>query len=598
MNIGDQPNPEHESVASTHPDDAVQSDDRSADASSDGTTPSGSAGPQSDSPDQVGGEPIERSTVDSATDAPPAPQPASSDTGSSDTGSSQAQPTSSDSPPGPLSKASRGVGPLAARGLGIVKPASPQSPPVGAVKSAERSGKPGGSPSQKEKSKSPKHPRPRVGASGDAPSKPEVEKPRPHAKVAVPNRRQSLPDDIMAELEAQLASADVESMLSGSAGMADRTEPLSEGARVHGQVLKIHDDNVFFALGGPDEGFVPFLQFKEEPQPGQSIEVIVRGVSNEDGLYILSLPGGTVDVSDWEDLEEGMVVEATVTGHNAGGLECKVGGAKGFIPISQVTEYRVEDLSDFVDQKFLCVVTEANARRGNLVLSRRAVLEREREEKRKEQLEKIEPGDSLEGIVRSIKDFGAFVDLGGLDGLIHISKLSWDRVKHPSEVLEEGQKVQVRIDSVDKETGKISLSYRDLLENPWDTAESEFAVGSVHKGTVTRIATFGCFVKLGPGIEGLVHISELAHHRVSRVDTMVSEGQEVDVKVLSFDRDSQKIALSMKAAQGAPVDAGSGSSEPEPDEPPREPAVKATHSGPLKGGNNRDAGGERFGLRW
>ena len=236
-------------------------------------------------------------------------------------------------------------------------------------------------------------------------------------------------------------------------------------------------------------------------------------------------------------------------------------------------------------------------RRGNLVLSRRAILEREKEEKRKEQLEKIQEGDVMEGVVRSVKDFGAFVDLGGLDGLIHVSKLSWERVKHPSEVLEVGQKVQVRIDRFDKETGKIGLSYRDLLDNPWDTAEAEFAIGTICKGTVSKIAAFGCFVRLAPGVEGLVHISELAHHRVSRVDTFVSEGQEVEVKVLSFDREAQKIGLSMKAVQGPPADA-KPTKPAEEDEPQREPVVKPTHAGPLKGGNNTDTGGERFGLRW
>ncbi len=387
-------------------------------------------------------------------------------------------------------------------------------------------------------------------------------------------------------------------MLASSAGAAVRKEPLVEGARVHGLVLKIHEDNVFVALGGPDEGVVPFEQFKQEPSLGDSIEVIVRGMSREDGLFALSLPGGAIEVSDWEDLEEGSVVEATVTGSNSGGLECKVGGAAGFIPISQISDVRVEDTSEFLNQKLLCVVTESNARRGNLVLSHRAILEREREEKRKEQLEKIEAGDLLEGTVRSVKDFGAFVDLGGLDGLIHISKLSWERVKHPSEVLEVGQKVKVKVDKIDKDTAKISLSYRDLLENPWDTAEQEFAIGSVHRGTVTRVANFGCFVKLAAGVEGLVHVSELAHHRVSKVDAFVQEGNEVEVKVLSFDRDAQKIGLSIKAAQQSAVDASANVKEEETPEPPREVAVKATHSGPLKGGNNRDAGGERFGLRW
>ncbi len=492
---------------------------------------------------------------------------------------------------GPLAKVTRGSGPLAARGLGVAKPASPVVDPAAVAAAGEAAKQPAKKPKKK-------HPRPRV--AGDRPEQPKAATPDAsvNKKVAVPNTRQSLPDDIQAELEAELAAADVEAMLSGPAGMSDRKEPLEDGARVQGQVLKIHDDNVFVALGGPDEGVVPFAQFTEEPALGANVEVIVRGVNREDGLYVLSLPGGAIDVSDWEDLEEGSVVEATVTGNNSGGLECKVGGVKGFIPISQITEYRVEDTSEFVDQKFLCVVTEANARRGNLVLSRRAVLEREREEKRKEQLEKIQPGDEMTGIVRTVKDFGAFVDLGGLDGLIHISKLSWDRVKHPSEVLEIGQQVQVKIDTIDKETGKISLSYRDLLDNPWDTAEAEFPVSSVHRGTVTRTAAFGCFVKLAPGVEGLVHISELAHHRVSRVDTFVSEGQEVEVKVLSFDRDAQKIGLSIKAAQQGAAESSAKASEEDVVEPPRDVAVKATHSGPLKGGNNSDTGGERFGLRW
>ena len=363
-------------------------------------------------------------------------------------------------------------GPLAARGLGVAKPGSPTV--TGDVPSEK-------APAAKKKKK---HKVKTAGVTGG-----KNPPPPPRVKVAVPNIRHGLAEDIQAELDAELAAADVDAMLSGSAGMPDRKEPLEEGARVHGQILKIHQDSVFVALGGPDEGVLPFVQFTgEEPEPGQSVEVIVRGLNSEDGLYVLTIPGQAVDVADWGDLDEGSVVEATVTGHNAGGLECKVGGIKGFIPISQVTEYRVEDLSEFADQKFVCLVTEANTARGNLVLSRRAILEREREEKRKKQLEEIEPGDTIDGTVRSIKDFGAFVDLGGLDGLIHVSKLSWDRVKHPSEVLEVGQAVTVQIDSVDKETAKIGLSYRDLQDNPWDDAEAEFSIGSMQKGTVTRIA--------------------------------------------------------------------------------------------------------------
>ncbi|MEM9644696.1 MAG: S1 RNA-binding domain-containing protein, partial [Planctomycetota bacterium] len=376
-----------------------------------------------------------------------------------------------------------GAGPLAARGLGIAKPASP----VAAVSSDSEGS--ASKPKGKKKSKSQRAPRPRLagerpGAKSASPDEQAAASGAPAGgaaksnsrpgKVAVPNQRQPLPDDIQAELDAELAGADIDAILGGAAGMPDRREPLDEGARLQGIVLKIHADMVFVGLGGPDEGVVAFDQFEKEPTIGEQVDVMVRGLNSEDGLYVLTLPGQAVDVNDWGDLDEGSVVEATVTGHNTGGLECKVGAIKGFMPISQVTEYRVEDLSEFVDQKFVCLVTEANTRRGNLVLSRRAILEREREEKRKEQLEKLEVGDELDGVVRSVKDFGAFVDLGGLDGLIHISKLSWDRVKHPSEVLEVGQEVKVRLEKVDKQSGKISLSYRDLLENPWDTAEASF----------------------------------------------------------------------------------------------------------------------------
>ncbi|MCD0462581.1 30S ribosomal protein S1 [Roseiconus lacunae] len=498
-------------------------------------------------------------------------------------------PATTESTPKPASKPPQpaGAGPLAARGLGVAKPASPSVSTEQLEKAEAKSAKAG---------KKKKAPRPRLHGEkeGQSPAASVAKKP---SRVDVPSVRGELSDDLLAEFEAELASADVDAMLGGSAGMPDRKEPLADGSRISAQVLKIHQDSVYLSLGGPDEGVVPFEQFTEaEPQIGSSIEVLVRGFSRQDGLYMCSLPGSTIDVADWSDLEEGAVIEAVVTGHNTGGLECKVGGVRAFMPISQIAEYRVEDASEFVDQKFVCLVTEANERRGNLVISRRAILEREREAKRAEQLQKIEPGDVVEGVVRTIKDFGAFVDLGALEGLVHVSKLSWDRIKHPGEVLEVGQKVKVKIDSVDKETGKLSLSYRDMLENPWDAAEAEYALGSVHKGTITRIASFGCFVRLAPGIEGLVHVSELANHRVSKVDAFVSEGQEVDVKVLSFDRASQKIGLSMKAANTPAED-----SKPvveEVDEPQRDVAVKPQHAGPLKGGNNRETGGEQFGLRW
>ena len=561
-------------------------------------------------------------------------------------GKASTSPPSSPTPASPPKQSSssnepvrRGSGPLAARGLGIAKPKSPTVDPSRlGVASTDQSSS-GGRTKGNKKSRSAPTPK-LAGQRRDAPAAPkpvrqasESEagdgqdsakatdqagadssgaaaadgqsqnaapsdgdrpslKPR-RGKVAVPNLRQELDDDLQAELDAMLGDEGDQLVASAVETIPRKGEPIADGSRVHGVVLKIHDGNVYVALGGPDEGVVAFEQFETEPTAGQQIEVVVRGAT-ADGLYQCGLPGGSIEVSDWDDLQEGAIVDASVTGTNSGGLEAKVGGVEGFIPISQISEYRVEDTTDFVGQKFLCVVTEANPRRRKLVLSRRAILEREREEKKKEQLAKIEVGDEIEGTVRSIKDFGAFVDLGALDGLIHISKLSWERVKHPSDVLEEGQKVKVRLDKVDKETGKISLSYRDLLENPWDTAEAEFAPGSIHSGSVTKVAPFGCFVRLTAGVEGMVHISELASHRVSKVDAFVSEGDTVSVKVLTFDRDAQKISLSIKQANkpGAPE------VRQEADVPPPEVSVKPQHDGPLRGGNNRDTGGDKFGLRW
>ena len=377
---------------------------------------------------------------------------------------------------------------------------------------------------------------------------------------------------------------------------ARSSELLEQDTRLHAVVVRIHGDNAFFALGGRNEGVASVRQFRDPPSVGAEMEVVVRKFHPDDGLYELAIPGQSISVSDWSDLTEGAVVEARITGANTGGLECMVDTIRGFIPASQIGLFRVEDFAEYIGQKLLCVVTEVNRKRKNLVLSHRALAEREKEESRKKLIEELAPGQVREGVVRSIQDFGAFVDLGGVDGLIHISQLSWDRVNHPSEVLHEGQKVRVKVEKVNHETGKIGLSYRDLLEHPWSHAEEQFTPGAIVKGTVSRIAKFGAFVKLAPGIEGLVHISELAHHRVRAVSDVVSEGQEVDVKVLSVDPEAQRIALSIKAALPEPV-----TEEPEPEEksadaqqhhaPPR-------RARPLKGGFDRPTGGEQFGLRW
>src|SRR5262245_12483022 len=416
-----------------------------------------------------------------------------------------------------------------------------------------------------------------------------------HAPVPVPNLRQRS-DELEAEVEAALGGLSLDTIVAGD--LKTDASRLENGSRHRAQVVDLHGDDVFFSLGGKNQGVTSVRNFTEPPKPGDMVDVMVTGYSSEDNLYLLSVPGGAVVSGDWSDIAEGSMVEARVTGANTGGLECHVSNLRGFIPVSQISMYRVENTADYVGQKLICVVTEANERRGNLVLSRRAVLEREKEESKKSLLAELAPGQMREGTIRKIHDFGAFVDLGGLDGLIHVSQLAWERVKHPSEVVQEGQKVRVRVERIDEATGKISLSLKNPEEHPWTNIEQRFPVGSTVKGPVSRIAQFGAFVKLAPGVEGLIHISELAHHKVYKVENVVKEGQEVECKVLDVDPEAQRMSLSLKAAIAKPEKADDGAKEKaEVEEPPRELAVPK-RSGPLKGGIQRKSGGEQFGLKW
>lgn len=418
--------------------------------------------------------------------------------------------------------------------------------------------------------------------------------PAPGKKVQPPNVRAALPADLEQEMAAALGDMPLDQLLSSESGAPEAAE-LEPETRIAGRVLSVYRDSVFVDLGGRRQGALKLISLESVPEPGTMIDVGVARFNSEDGLYELTLPGAAIAVEDWSQVSEGMVVEARVTGHNTGGLECEVNHLQGFIPASQISLYRVEDLSQFVGQKFPCVVTEVKPERRRLVLSHRAVLEREKAAAREKLLAELEPGQVREGTVRSLRDFGAFVDLGGVDGLIHISQLSWDRIKHASEVLQEGQKVKVKVQKIDPATGKISLAFRDLSESPWTGATSRYPARSKLKGTVSRITEFGAFVKLEPGIEGLVHISELSHKRVWRVEDIVHEGQEVEVLVQSVDPEQQRISLSLKALEARPTTAKKEEEQVEEEAPSPAPARK---SKPLKGGIGNSSGGERFGLKW
>ena len=224
-------------------------------------------------------------------------------------------------------------------------------------------------------------------------------------------------------------------------------------------------------------------------------------------------------------------------------------GVRGFLPASLVDIRRVQDLDEFLGQELRCKVIELNRSRNNVVLSRRAVLEEERKEQRQQILDRLQPGDVVEGQISNIVDFGAFVDLDGMDGLIHISELSWSHVNHPSEVLEIGQTVQVKVLDIDRDRQRISLGLKQTQNDPWQQVTESYGEGDVVEGRVTKVVTFGAFVEILPGVEGLVHISELAQHHVENPREVVSQGQAVNVKIIEIDGERRRLSLSLKRVE-------------------------------------------------
>jgi predicted RNA-binding protein with RPS1 domain len=428
----------------------------------------------------------------------------------------------------------------------------------------------------------------------------------PSKRVAVPNLRAGLDEDLEADFAAALGDLAIDDLLEAQAAIKAEA-PLDPGTRITGVVLSIGADTAFIDLGGRRQGAMKlagFLERGEEiPEPGQQVEVSVGGRNEADGLYDVAPANRAVAVEDWSQLEAGMVVEARVTAANKGGLECDVAGLRGFMPASLVSTWRIENLEELVGQTLESLVTEIVPAARRLVLSRRAVIEKQAAEAKAKLLETLEPGTELDGIVRSVRDFGAFVDIGnGVEGLVHVSELSWDRVANPGDLLEPGQKVRVVVKKIDPQTGKIGLSARDLVESPWKRAGDKYHVGATVRGTVSRIAQFGAFVKLEPGVEGLVHVSEVATRRIRSVADVLKEGEAVECRVLAIDPDNQKLSLSIKALAPAPASQArpaADDSQPEAEaEPEAPPPPRKPRKTPLKGGVSSNSDGSRFGLKW
>ena len=382
----------------------------------------------------------------------------------------------------------------------------------------------------------------------------------------------------MRDLDAEI-QGELEEMMSGLSDKEIYGEPekatqrgaTAEPGPKKARVVAVHAPDVFLDVPGGRR------QFEEGPPAiGAEVLVSIEGYDQANGLLLLTRQGAAV-VADWSTVAPGMIVEARVLSTNKGGLTVDVNGIRGFMPVSQIDLYRVEDTEQFVNQRLRCVVTDVDPAERNLVVSRRALQEKEREEAREKLWLELAEGQTREGIVRSIKDFGAFVDLGGVDGLLHVSEMSWSRVEKADQLVKVGQKVTVLVLKIDPERRKVSLGLKQLTASPWDNVGLTFPEGTVARGKVTRLADFGAFVELEPGVEGLIHISELAPQRVRRVADVVQAGQEVQVMILAIDKDQRRISLALKAA--LPKEA-----EPEEEEeelPLKPPRPRTT---PLRGG--------------
>lgn len=424
--------------------------------------------------------------------------------------------------------------------------------------------------------------------------------------IEIPSKRDvSLDSEMEREIAEALASGEIPGALatpqaaSTPAAEEASKEPLNEedlepGTRLKATVQAISGEDVILDVGMRSSGCLPGKQFDGKlPEVGAKLDVVVDSYNAAEGLILCSMPKAMRSVSGWSEVQVGQVVDCMVTKTNKGGLEVTVNTLRAFLPAGQVDYGFVANMESFVGQKLRVKVTEVNPQKKNLVVSRRAFLEIERGERRDEMWKTIAVGQTYPGVVKTLKDYGAFIDLGGLDGLLHVGEISWQRINHPSDVLKEGQQVEVQVVGVDREKNKISLGMRQLTKNPWSDIEAKYPVGSEVTGTVTRTSDFGAFVQLEEGVEGLIHISELEYRRVVRVTDVVKEGQEVRAKVLSVDLAKRRIALSLKALQAKPESA------PRKEDADMAPGGNVPYErkrkGPLKGGTAGGGGSGLFG---
>jgi small subunit ribosomal protein S1 len=346
--------------------------------------------------------------------------------------------------------------------------------------------------------------------------------------------------------------------------LPDEEQAFEVNKIVNGRVINIVGDDVLVDVGYKSEGVIPLQEWYDEgadrvvpPQPGDQIDVLLDAVEDESGAIVLSYRKAKRQ-QEWEKViaqhKEGDVVKGTVTRKIKGGLLVNI-GVNVFLPASQVDIRRPPDIGDYIGREIECKILKIDEARRNIVVSRRKLLEDQREEMKKKLLAEIEPGQIRRGIVKNIAEFGAFVDLGGIDGLLHITDMSWGRVSNPHEAVHIDQPIEVFILNVDKDKEKIALSLKHKTPSPWQDVERKYPVASRHTGEVVNVMSYGAFVKLEPGIEGLVHISEMSWtKRINHPSELVSIGDQIEVQVLNINKEKQEISLGMKQVQPNPWD--------------------------------------------
>jgi small subunit ribosomal protein S1 len=342
---------------------------------------------------------------------------------------------------------------------------------------------------------------------------------------------------------------------------------LRRGELVEGSVVLVDRDEILVDIGGKMEAVIATSEIQNERgepslRRGDHVSAVVIVPENAEGRPVISINRARAEIG-WRDLQTKKDAEEVVTGevvdHNKGGLIVSVDGVRGFVPLSQIVELRRGGSEEEVEEKLRSMrgqtlylkVIEMNRRRNRLILSERAAAQERRAQQKDRLLSELQAGEIRHGRVSSLTDFGAFVDLGGADGLIHLSELSWGQVQHPSQVLKVGQEVDVRVVGVDRENKKIALSLKQVEENPWTRIEQRYHVGDTVPAKITKLAQFGAFAELEPGVEGLVHISELSDERITHPKQVVREGEDVQLRIIKIDPQRHRLGLSLRQAEDA-----------------------------------------------